>query len=194
MRKSGFFTLCWAFIPGAGQMYQGYMRRGLSIIGIFCFGVFLTACVGILAVVLPVVYMYSFFDTLNLHEQIRQGTNPPDDYLVHLGLQNGLAPLLQRRHSLFGWLLVAFGAVMLYENFLSPWLWQLSYAFPQLAFLTDLLRSLPNLALALAMIALGLWLVRGGSKKGPDSPYAGGTGGTTGAGGMPPAPWDDEEE
>lgn len=193
MRKSGFFTLCWAFIPGAGQMYQGYMRRGLSIIGIFCFGVFLTACVGILAVVLPVVYMYSFFDTLNLHEQIRQGTNPPDDYLVHLGLQNGLGMLLQRRHNLFGWLLVALGGMMLYENFLSPWLWQLSYAFPQLSFLTDLLRSLPNLALALALIWLGLWLVRGGRKGGPDAPDASGTGGAGGAGGMPPAPWDEEE-
>ena len=36
MLKNGFSTFCCAFIPGAGQMYQGYMKRGLSLI--------LTAC------------------------------------------------------------------------------------------------------------------------------------------------------
>lgn len=191
MRKSEFFTMFWSFIPGAAQMYQGYMKRGLSLIGMFCFGIFLTACTGILAVVLPVIYMYNFFDGLNLHEQIRQGTNPPDDYIIHLGLENGLAALLSRRHNLFGWLLIGLGAVMLYENFLSPWLWQLSYLFPQLSFITDLLRSLPDLLLALALIGLGVWLVRGGNT---GSSGRTGTSSAGGAGGTPPALWDDDEE
>lgn len=30
MYKNGFLTLCFSFIPGAGQMYQGYMKRGLT--------------------------------------------------------------------------------------------------------------------------------------------------------------------
>lgn len=183
--------MCWSFVPGAAQMYQGYMKRGLSLIGFFCFGIFLTACTGILAVVLPVIYMYNFFDGLNLHEQIRQGTNPPDDYIVHLGLENGLAALLNRRHNLFGWLLVGLGVVMLYQNFISPWLWQLSYLFPGLSFLTDLLRSLPNLLLALALIGLGVWLVRGGNAGNPDRS---GTSGAQGASGAPPAPWEYDEE
>lgn len=191
MRKSGFFTMCWSFVPGAAQMYQGYMKRGLSLIGMFCFGIFLTACTGILAVVLPVIYMYNFFDGLNLHEQIRQGTNPPDDYIIHLGLENGLAALMGRRHNLFGWLLIGLGAVMLYENFLSPWLWQLSYLFPGLSFITDLLRSLPNLLLALALIGLGVWLVRGGNT---GNSGRSGTSSAGGAGSTLPAPWDDEEE
>ena len=28
MKKSGILTLLFAFIPGAGQMYQGYMNPG----------------------------------------------------------------------------------------------------------------------------------------------------------------------
>jgi len=31
MKKNGILTLLFAFIPGAGQMYQGYMKRGLSL-------------------------------------------------------------------------------------------------------------------------------------------------------------------
>ena len=30
-KRSGFLSFCFAFIPGAGQMYQGYMKRGISI-------------------------------------------------------------------------------------------------------------------------------------------------------------------
>ena len=31
MKKNGILTLLFACIPGAGQMYQGYMKRGLSL-------------------------------------------------------------------------------------------------------------------------------------------------------------------
>ena len=31
MKKNGFLTFIFACIPGAGQMYHGYMQRGLSI-------------------------------------------------------------------------------------------------------------------------------------------------------------------
>ena len=34
-RKNGFWTFCFAFIPGGGQMYQGYMKRGLSLLLLF---------------------------------------------------------------------------------------------------------------------------------------------------------------
>ena len=32
MKKNGILTLLFAFIPGAGQMYQGYMKRGLCLL------------------------------------------------------------------------------------------------------------------------------------------------------------------
>ena len=36
MMKNGILTFLFAFCPGAGQMYQGYMKRGLSLITMFC--------------------------------------------------------------------------------------------------------------------------------------------------------------
>ena len=35
MKKNGILTFLFAFVPGAGQMYQGYMKRGLSLITLF---------------------------------------------------------------------------------------------------------------------------------------------------------------
>lgn len=59
-------------IPGAGQMYQGYMKRGLSLITMFCLFIILGSTTGLDALVVGciVVYMYSFFDTLNLRAQL----------------------------------------------------------------------------------------------------------------------------
>ena len=36
MMKNGILTFLFAFCPGAGQMYQGYMKRGLSLITMVC--------------------------------------------------------------------------------------------------------------------------------------------------------------
>ena len=35
MRKSRFLTFLFGMIPGAGQMYLGYMKRGVSLMGAF---------------------------------------------------------------------------------------------------------------------------------------------------------------
>lgn len=74
MKKNGILTLLFAFIPGAGQMYQGYMKRGLSL-------VLMAAAISMAAMLIPpiafallVVFMYSFFDTFNLRAQISMGT------------------------------------------------------------------------------------------------------------------------
>lgn len=75
MKKNGILTLLFAFIPGAGQMYQGYMKRGLSL-------VLMAAAIGMASALIPpiafallVVFMYSFFDTFNL--RARSAWAPP---------------------------------------------------------------------------------------------------------------------
>ena len=64
MKKNGFFTFCFAFVPGAGQMYQGYMKRGLSLIGICCVAVMIGSLfqplVAAAMCICCVAWMYSF--------------------------------------------------------------------------------------------------------------------------------------
>ena len=70
-----------------------------------------------IALFLMLVFMYSFFDTLNLRAQIALGNAPADDYLVHLDPKDKrLARLLLDSHKLVGWALIAFGALIAYEN------------------------------------------------------------------------------
>ena len=81
MKKNGILTLLFACIPGAGQMYQGYMKRGLSLITMFCLFIILGSTTGLDALVVGciVVYMYSFFDTFNLRAQLAAEKAPEDD-------------------------------------------------------------------------------------------------------------------
>ena len=72
MKKNLFFTFCFSFIPGAGQMYQAYMKRGVSLMSlfaVFCAITFSTS-MPIFAIPLPIIYAYSFFDTYNIRNKL----------------------------------------------------------------------------------------------------------------------------
>ncbi len=81
MKKNGFLTFIFACIPGAGQMYYGYMQRGLSIAMILILCVMAATLVDVLFVWLCHRWMYSFFDTYDLIRHMAAG-EPKDDYLL----------------------------------------------------------------------------------------------------------------
>lgn len=166
MKKNGILTLLFAFIPGAGQMYQGYMKRGLSL-------VLMAAAIGMAAMLIPpiafallVVLMYSFFDTFNLRAQISMGTAPEDDYLVHFDPQDKrLARMMMDSHRLVGWCLIATGALIAYEqiimNTLGDILWRWGQKAPVWRAIYLVMDQLPEVVLCVALILCGIWLVRG---------------------------------
>lgn len=84
MKKNGFFTFCFSFIPGAGQMYQNYMKRGISIMclaGVLL--IFATMLETVIFVVpLLVVMAYSFFDTYNIRGLIGTEQQVEDEYIL----------------------------------------------------------------------------------------------------------------
>ena len=70
-RKHGLLLFIASCIPGCGEMYQGYMKRVISILTVF-YGLLTIAIfleVGALAVLLLPIWMFSFFDSYNLRGQ-----------------------------------------------------------------------------------------------------------------------------
>ena len=166
MLKNGLLTLLFAFIPGAGQMYQGYMKRGLSLMLMCCAICVLAVLFSPIAFFLMLVFMYSFFDTLNLRAQIALGNAPADDYLVHLDPKDKrLARLLLDSHKLVGWLLIAFGALIAYQNLIMNTLGDLVYRWghssPVFRALYLVMDSLPDVVVCVVLIVCGVWLVKG---------------------------------
>lgn len=176
MLKNGLLTLLFAFIPGAGQMYQGYMKRGLSLMLMCCAICVLAVLFSPIAFFLLLVFMYSFFDTLNLRAQIALGNAPADDYLIHLDPKDKrLARLLLDSHKLVGWLLIAFGALIAYQNLIMNTLGDLVYRWghssPVFRALYLVMASLPDVVVCVVLIICGVWLVKGPHPaKKPDAP------------------------
>lgn len=167
MLKNGFLTFCCAFIPGAGQMYQGYMKRGLSLILTACLiGMVSSLLNPVLLLLVVVVWMYSFFDTFNLRAQIIADTAPEDDYLVHFDPRDKrLARALLDSHKLVGWLLIAFGALIAYQNLIMNIFGDLVYRWghssPVFRALYLVMDSLPDVVVCVVLIVCGVWLVKG---------------------------------
>ena len=176
MLKNGFLTFCCAFIPGAGQMYQGYMKRGLSLILTACLIGMVSSLLNPVLLLLVVVWMYSFFETFNLRAQIIADTAPEDDYLVHFDPRDKrLARALLDSHKLVGWLLIAFGALVGYQNILmntlGDLLWRWGKTSPVFRAFYLVMDQLPEVVVCVALIICGAWLVRGpkGRKQKPQN-------------------------
>ena len=62
-KKNGFFTFIWSFMPGAAEMYMGFMKCGISLMVLFLGGFMLSSLIriGDVMLFLPIlVWFYSF--------------------------------------------------------------------------------------------------------------------------------------
>ena len=166
MKKNGSLSFLFAFVPGAGQMYQGYMKRGLSLITLFFLCIMAGMLLEPLVLTALIVWMYSFFDTFNLRAQFIAGTAPADDYLVHFNTKDARLTLFFRdSHKLLGWGLIALGGLVAYENVImrvfGDVMWRWGQNNPVFRAFYLMLDELPQIVTCVALIVCGLWLVRG---------------------------------
>ena len=158
MRKSRILTFLFALWPGAGQMYLGYMKRGVSLMGLFFLIFAIMGFLGLsfLAFLLPIIWFYAFFDTMNLRSMSYEFL-PQDDFLFHLDSINApeLVKFFQRRHLLAGVLLILVGIYILLHTFVVP-----IFYFTFNINLYPLFEGLPTLIVAVGIILLGIYLIR----------------------------------
>mgnify|MGYP000757135849 CR=1 FL=1 len=158
MKKNAFLTFIFACIPGAGQMYYGYMKRGTSLLVYFCLFIMLGAIISPLVVGVAVVYMFSFFDTYDLIRHMAAG-EPKEDSLLVLGNYEEIKKLIPQHNRLIGWGLVCFGVWALYETFISNWLYTLLCNLVGNGYAYDIITGIPNVVIAALLIFAGLKLL-----------------------------------
>ena len=54
-KKNGFWTFCFSLLPGAGEMYLGFMKMGISLMAIFFALCGLSGILNIGVIMLPAV-------------------------------------------------------------------------------------------------------------------------------------------
>lgn len=167
-QKSKFLTFLFALIPGAAHMYMGFMIRGLSLMAAAC-GIAMTALFFnsvILSFLLPLIWIYAFFDAINLNTMLPQDFERQTDEPFYLYLSGGKHPNIpytMKHKSALGIILVIIGALVLIRNLLS-----ISYDFlpdPVYYFIMNLVDETPRLLIAVAIILIGVRMITGKHKE-----------------------------
>ena len=166
-KRSKFLTFVFSLLPGAGHMYLGFMKMGLSLMAAFFFLIFLSTWlnIGPLLFALPLIWFYSFFDCMNK----RYSTDEEfllleDNYLFSLDELVKIDRGLFKKHRLFtGILLLLLGGYLIWNNMLSG----LSSYLPSSVYnaIYDVTRVAPQIIVGIAIITVGTKLITGKKKE-----------------------------
>lgn len=162
-KKSRFWTFCFSFIPGVAEMYMGFMKMGLSLMAIF-WGLIAIATVlelGPVMFVALIAWFYSFFHAQNIaHSPDDVFYALEDDYLIHVtdGESKG-RDFVKTYRKIIAAVLIFIGIVLVWQSMMS-----LMWGFlPDMVY--SILRSfgyrLPRLVVGIAIIILGVVMIRG---------------------------------
>lgn len=172
-KKSKFWLFVFSLCPGAGHMYLGFMKMGLSFLLGFALSIALVSLTGldVLAVIPVVIYIYAFFHANNIGAlNDEQFYALEDQYLLgfdSIGAAN--FRLEGKVRSIAAVVLIIIGISMLGDLGLGL-LWDyvgLENPIMRLIYHT-VRRVVPRVLIALAIIWFGIYLLRG--KKVPGEP------------------------
>lgn len=158
MKKNGFLTFIFACIPGAGQMYYGYMQRGLSLITMFIACFIVGAIINPLAALAIIVWMYSFFDTYDLVRHLAAG-DPKEDGLLLIGNFDDVKKLIPQHTKLVGWGLIGFGVWALYDLLIGNWVYRILTNVLGYGYAWDIINGIPNLVVGGLLVFAGFKLL-----------------------------------
>ncbi len=162
-KKSSFLTFCFSLLPGAGQMYMGFMRRGSSLMALFFLTIFLSSWLGLgpLMFLMPIIWFYAFFDTHNLRSMPDdEFYAQEDDFIILPEYAKEKAKEIQTKYRyVLAIALIIIGLGILWNNFIDL----ITTIFPSVSFsiLYRLGQLIPQLFVACAIIAFGVYLIRG---------------------------------
>ena len=158
MKKNGFLTFIFACIPGAGQMYYGYMQRGLSLITMFIACFIVGAIINPLAALAIIVWMYAFFDTYDLIRHLAAG-DPKEDGLLLIGNLDDEKKLIPQHTKLVGWGLIGFGVWALYDLLIGNWVYRILTNVLGYGYAWDVINGIPNLVVGGLLVFAGFKLL-----------------------------------
>lgn len=162
-KKSKFFNFMFAFIPGAAEMYMGFMKQGLSLMALFALTI-VGAAYGLEAIFIPalvLIWFYSFFHARNITALPEEDFMALPDAFIWEGVmeEKGFKISSPTIRKWAAGILIVIGAAMLWNNFSSiiynlipDRYWQLIY---------PIVNRIPELVVALLIIVIGFRLIAG---------------------------------
>lgn len=160
-RRNKALTVLFSLCPGAGQMFQGFMICGLELLIAFFGTIILDIITNIdaLLLILPVIWIYSFFDSINKMSCDDEKFAATEDKLI-FNLK-GYHPT-KAFYRICGVVLIAIGVVSIWNMLATTmyeWMSSLFIEAEELIFLSDIIYVIPKVIFALLIIAGGIILI-----------------------------------
>lgn len=166
-QKRGFWVFFFSLIPGAGELYMGFKKQGISLMALFWGTIAVTGILnfGTLCVVLPILWFYSFFNVHNLKSlSDEEFYSIEDTYVFHLDtLIADKNNFIRKYRNFIGVVLILCGFSLLW-NILYDILYSLLPSF-FITLLDSISYSLVRGVVGLGIIYLGIALIRGKRKE-----------------------------
>ncbi len=158
-KRNGFLTFCFACLPGAGQMFLGFMKRGISLMAIFFGAIGLAGFLqlDILLFVVPIIWFYSFFDAMNKNALTKEELNELPDHF--LGIEDGDLQLFSKRKSR---MVIAVALIVIGVYSLVQMIWNLlGDVFGELPYwlYEGIFYDTPRVLFSLVIIIVGFYLI-----------------------------------
>lgn len=160
-QKHGFWLFIFSLIPGAGEMYMGFRKQGLSIMLLFWAIIALAGDIGLswLIMFLPVLWFYSFFNVHNLKSLSEEEFYTQEDtYILHLDTLIGDADSLLRKYrTIIAVLLILFGISILWNSLIDILYVILPGGLANI--LIPIAHNIPQMVIAIAIVATGYFIL-----------------------------------
>lgn len=162
-QKKGFWVFICSLIPGAGELYMGFQKMGLSIMILFWGCI---ACVSLLQMnalifLLPILWFYSFFNVHNLKCLTEEEFLSIEDHFIFptKELFADRDNFIRQYRNTLAAILIIFGFFGLWNNIIGVLRWSL----PEDTFnlLDDLNYFVPSIVVSFLFIIIGIRLIRG---------------------------------
>lgn len=162
-KRNGFWRFMFSLLPGAGEMYMGFMKMGLSLMSMFFVIVAVASFLdlGPLMFVAAVAWFYSFFHVHNLASMPDEEFYAvEDDYLFPLpaGEKKG-RELVHTYRNVIAAVLIILGVMMTWKG-----LFRILFSFiPDVLYwkIVNMVELLPQFVVGIAIIVLGVYMIRG---------------------------------
>lgn len=167
IRRSKFLTVVFSCLPGAGQMFMGLLKTGLSLMSAFFFIIFIAGFFDFNALMffLPIIWFYSFFDSVNRMSMPDENFYAQeDDFLFSLDtIFSGEKRIVQKYRPYIGGALIFMGAYIIWSK--TYYRLDQYLAEPFARILSNITDLLPQFAIAAVIILIGVKLIIGKHKE-----------------------------
>lgn len=167
-KKNGFLNFCCSFLPGAAEMYMGFMKMGLSLMFLFFASVMVPHTLGLsdsFIMLTAVIWFFGFFharNLANLPDQVLETV--PDQFIWNeLFGRNSFQWSSTKMKQGLGIIIILLGLSGLWSQLSMALVRIIPIGYWDMAY--PIIESIPRIIFTLLFILLGVKLILGKKKE-----------------------------